>query len=92
MSAVTVRLPAVLSDMVGGERQVEVAGDTIGEALHDLVRRRPQLALHFFDEAGALRRHILCFHGDVYTSRSDGLDRSVRPGDTLTILNSVAGG
>lgn len=90
--AVTVRLPAVLAEISGGERRIEVAGATLREALSDLVRQRPGLALHFFDDAGTLRRHILCFHGDDYAREDGDLDRPVVPGDTITILNSVAGG
>ncbi len=91
MEKVTVRLPAVLAQMIDGEKRIEVRGDTIGEALNELVRLRPALGVHFFNEAGTLRRHILCFHNEVYT-RGDGLGRPVGPGDTITILNSVSGG
>ncbi len=92
MGGVTVRLPAVLAQMVGGERRFEVRGETIGEVLHDLVRQRPGLAAHFFDDAGSVRRHILCFHNREYVRGSEGLELPVVPGDEITILNSVAGG
>ena len=92
MGEVTVRLPAVLAQMVDGERRFSVRGDTIGEALQDLVRQRPGLGMHFFDDAGALRRHILCFHNEVYARGREGLERPIEPGDIITILNSVAGG
>ena len=92
MGAVTVRLPAVLSQLVGGERNIAVAGDTLQHALDDLVRQRPELGLHLFDETGVMRRHILCFCNDIYTRGSRGLDVPVRPGDEITILNSMSGG
>ena len=92
MDEVTVRLPLVLAEMVDGERGFAVRGDTIGEALRDLVRQRPGLGMHFFDDAGALRRHILCFHNEVYARGDEGLARAVEPGDLITILNSVSGG
>ncbi len=92
MGEVTVRLPAVLAEMVNGERRFSVCGDTIGEALQDLVRQRPGLGMHFFDDAGALRRYILCFHNEFYARGQEGLARPVESGDTITILNSVAGG
>ncbi len=92
MAGVTVQLPAVLADMVGGERRFEVCGETIGEALHDLVRQRPALGLHFFDDAGSVRRHILCFHNEAYVRGREGFALAVLPGDVITILNSVAGG
>lgn len=92
MKEVTVRLPIVLAQMVGGEQRHAVAGNTIGEALADLVRLRPALGMHFFDDAGALRRHILCFHNEEYARGDEGLKRSVSSGDEITILNSVSGG
>ncbi len=92
MGEVTVRLPLVLAQMVDGERRFSVRGDTIGEALQDLVRQRRGLGMHFFDDAGALRRHILCFHNEVYARGPEGLARPIEPGDIITILNSVSGG
>ncbi len=92
MGEVTVRLPLVLAEMLDGERRFSVRGDTIGEALRDLVRQRPGLGMHFFDDAGALRRHILCFHNEFYARGHEGLERPIEAGDTITILNSVSGG
>ena len=92
MDGVTVRLPAVLSQLVGGERRVSVQGGTLREALDDLVRQRPALGLHLFDETGTMRRHILCFCNQAYTRGIHGLDVPVRPGDEITILNSMSGG
>ncbi len=92
MPKLFVRLPAVLVQLIGGERTHEVSGSTLQEALDDLVRLRPALGLHLFDESGALRRHILCFCNDVYTRGRDGLDVPVAEGDTITILNTFSGG
>ena len=89
---VTVQLPAVLAQMVEGQRLFEVHGSTIGEALGDLVSQRPGLRVHLFDESGGLRPHVLCFHNEEYARGIEGLNWSVAPGDRLTILNSVAGG
>ncbi|MEE9280939.1 MAG: nitroreductase/quinone reductase family protein [Myxococcota bacterium] len=88
----TVRLPAVLSQLIGGERSVAVTGETLREALDDLVRQRPALGLHLFDESGTMRRHILCFCNQVYTRGAEDLEVPVDPGDEITILNSVSGG
>ena len=92
MPTVTVRLPGVLGQLVGGQRKIDVCGGTVREALTDLVRRKPALALHVYDEHGALRRHVRCFCNEEYASERGGLDAPLRPGDTITLLNSVAGG
>lgn len=90
--SVTVSLPRVLVQLVGGEPTIEVEGATLGEALQDLIHQRPALRVHLFDEGGDMRRHILCFCNDSYTRGRDGLDVPVKPGDAITILNSMSGG
>lgn len=67
-------------------------GATVGEALTDLVRQRPTLGVHLFNEAGALRRYVLCLHNQEYVRGEGGLRRPVAPGDSITVLNSIAGG
>jgi molybdopterin converting factor small subunit len=87
-----VRLPLSLALVADGERRIEVEGATLREALADLARRRPKLGLHLFDESGALRRHVRCFCNAQYASHREGLDQPLKQGDTITLLNSVAGG
>ncbi len=90
--SVTVSLPRVLVQLVGGETTIQVRGATLGEALQDLIRQRPALRVHLFDEGGDMRRHILCFYNDSYTRGREGLDVPVKAGDAITILNSMSGG
>lgn len=92
MARVTVRLPRVLSELTSCERRVDVAGETLGEALGDLVRKQPALAHHLFDDTGAVRRHVLCFCNEVAAPSRAELDHPLEPGDTITIVSSVAGG
>ena len=92
MPKITVRLPGLLTQVIGGQRQVEVEGESVGEALADLIARQPALALHVYDEGGALRRHVRCFCNDEYASERGGLDAPLNEGDTITLLNSVSGG
>ena len=92
MPKITVHLPGVLGQVIGGQRRIEVDGDCIGEVLADLIARQPALALHVYDERGALRRHVRCFCNDEFASERGGLDAPLKEGDTITLLNSVAGG
>lgn len=90
--AVTIRLSRLLAQMMGGERSFAAQGGTVGEALRDLARNEPALAMHLFDDAGAIRRHILVIHNDVYQRGRDALTRPLEPGDRLFIVNTVTGG
>ena len=92
MLTVTVRLPRVLCELTSCERSIEVTGATLREALGDLIRQRPALAVHLFDDAGTVRRHVLCFCNEVVAAGRAELDQHLEPGDTITIVNSVAGG
>ncbi len=92
MDTLTVRLPGMLAQIAGGPSALAVRGATVREALDDLVRQLPVLAVHLFDESGSLRRHVICFHNEVHTRGDASLELAVRPGDTITILHSVAGG
>ncbi len=92
VGAVTVRLPTVLVQLLGGDRDVAVSGATLREAMDDLMQRRPDVALHLFNESGELRGNVLCFCNDVLTRSRENLSLPISAGDTITILNSVAGG
>ena len=91
-ASVTVRLPTALVRLVGGDRDVRVSGSTLREAMDDLMKRRPEVALHLFNESGELRGNVLCFCNDVLTRAQEDLSIPIRDGDTITILSSVAGG
>ena len=91
-ASVTVRLPTALVRLVGGDRDVRVSGSTLREAMDDLMKRRPEVALHLFNESGELRGNVLCFCNDVLTRAREDLSTPIRDGDTITILSSVAGG
>ena len=92
VSQVVVQLPRVLTELVSCETRIPVEGATVREALDDLVRRHPELALHLVDETGELRRHVLCFWNEVQTRSRAELDQPLSTGDRLTLVNSVAGG
>ena len=89
---VTVQLPRVLADLTACEREIPVTGNTVAEALDDLVRRNPALGFHLFDDSGALRRHVLCFRNEVAIQSKAELAQALSAGDHLTLINSVAGG
>ncbi len=87
-----VRIPPVLRASAGGEKQVDVAGGTVGEVLSALVDRFPALGPQLLTDAGELNRFV-----NVYV---DGQDvrflqeraTPVGPADTVIILPAMAGG
>jgi hypothetical protein len=90
--SVTVKLPPVLRQVVGGVRELAAEGDSIAAAIQDLATRHPALALHFYDERGAIRRNILFIHHNVAIRAPEAPTTMLQPGDELTITNALAGG
>ena len=101
----TVKFPAVLRANVGGAREVEATGATIGEVLDSLVGTYPALKDQLFTDDGELNRFV-----NVYVNGQDvryldgtrdaggrgatrsGCCRRWRAGATLTVRRPVSEG
>lgn len=90
--SVRVQLPPILRGAMGGRRWLEADGGTICEALRDISRKHPQLALHFFDEQGEVRHNIVCLHQGALVRAREMHTHSVQLGDELVLTNALAGG
>ncbi len=87
-----VRIPPVLRPNVGGLKQVEVDGSTVGELLEALVVAYPGLRGQLFTPDGELNRFVNVYLNDEDVRVLDGLDTAVSDGDTVVILPAMAGG
>ena len=92
MTNVRVRFPPVLRAATNGARDVEASGNTIREALDDAAARIPALKLHLFDEAGRVRRHIICIHDETVVRGPEMALHRVASGDEIILANAFAGG
>ncbi len=88
----TVRIPTQLRTLSGGAAEVDVDGITAGEVLKALDAAHPGFAARLFDDGGALRRFVNVFVADEDVRFADGLDTTVEPGQTVSIIPAVAGG
>jgi molybdopterin converting factor small subunit len=83
-----VRLRAPLSELAGGNRELELEGSTVGEVLQSLEREHPDMRGWILDEHGAIREHI-----NVFVNRDYGcVDTAVGEGDRLHVLPAISGG
>ena len=87
-----VRVPTQLRSLSAGAAEVDVAGDTVGQALDDLERRHPGFRARLFDDDGQLRRFVNVFVADEDVRFLEGLDTPVAPSATVSIIPAVAGG
>jgi len=86
-----VRIPPMLRAEVGGAREVEAQGETVGEVIEDLVERYPALRAQLYRD-GDLGEFVNVYLGGEDVRTLEGLDTPVRDGSTLILLPAMAGG
>jgi len=83
-----VRLRAPLSELAGGNRELELEGSTVAEVLKALEQRHPDVRGWILDEHGQIREHI-----NVFVNREYGReDTTVLESDRLHVLPAISGG
>ncbi len=90
--AVAVQVPHLLRQYCGGVAELSVAAQNVRGVLDELERRHPSLYRNVCDETGSVRRHLNIFVNTLHVRDADGLDTTLAPGDTVTILAAVSGG
>jgi molybdopterin converting factor small subunit len=83
-----VRLRAPLSELAGGNRELELEGSTVAEVLLALEREHPGTRGWILDERGSIREHV-----NVFVNRDYGReDTAVTPDDRLHVIPAISGG
>ena len=88
----TVKFPAVLRANVGGAREVEAAGSTIGEVLDALVAAYPALGDQLLTPEGELNRFVNVYVNGQDVRYLDGRATPVAAADEVRLLPAMAGG
>ena len=88
----TVKIPPVLRAETGGEAEVELGGDSVGDVLRALVAAHPGTERQLFANDGALNRYVNVYLNDEDVRVLDGLETPVAGDDTVVILPAMAGG
>ena len=86
-----IRIPTPLRAFTDGASNIDVAGNTVGEALANLVDQHPELRTHLFND-DELRSFVNIFLGDEDIRFMQGLDTEIAADDSLRIIPSIAGG
>ena len=87
---ITVALPRLLADLIGGVREEQVGARDMAGALDALCARHPDLRVHLFDEQQHLRPHVTCLiNGEL---ARDSMERPLVDGDVVTVMQAVSGG
>jgi molybdopterin converting factor small subunit len=87
-----VRIPPVLRANAGGNKSVDVSGDTVGAVLSALVGEFPGLRSQLLTEDGELNRFVNVYLNDQDIRYLQERATPVDARDTLIILPAMAGG
>jgi molybdopterin synthase sulfur carrier subunit len=90
--AVEVRIPTILRNLTGNQKQVQGDGETLEALFVDLESKFAGLRGRLVDDDGALRRFVNVYLNDEDVRFLGGLETKLGDGDTVTILPAVAGG
>jgi len=90
--AITIEIPTAFRRFTEGACKVDSGARTVREALDDLTRRFPALNRHVRDDSGQIRQFL-----NVYLNEEDirflsGEASTLREGDRLLLVPSIAGG
>ncbi|CAN5200209.1 N/A [soil metagenome] len=83
-----VRLRAPLTELTGGQRELQLDGATVREVLRALETEHPAISGWILDERTTIRQHI-----NVFVNGERGReDTALAPDDRIHVLPSISGG
>ena len=87
-----VRIPPVLRAQVGGQKQVEVTGETVGQVIDSLLGQFPSLREQLLTADGTLNRFVNVYVNGRDVRYEQELATPVSASDTVVLLPAMAGG
>lgn len=90
--AVKVIIPTPLRAYAGKQESVEVQAATVAEALSAVTAKFGDLKRHLFADDGKLRSFVNVYVNDEDIRYLQNDQTSLKPGDTVSIVPSIAGG
>jgi adenylyltransferase/sulfurtransferase len=90
--ATKIMIPTTLRPFTDKKDAVEAEGKTVGELLADLTTRHAGLKAHLYSAEGKLRSFVNVYVNDEDIRYLQKEQTPVNPGDTVSIIPSVAGG
>jgi MoaD family protein len=87
-----VKIPTVLRPQVGGHKEVELGGSTVGAVVDALTAAYPSLKSQLLTVDGELNRFVNVYVNGQDVRYLDGLGTPVADHDEVRLLPAMAGG
>ncbi len=88
----SIRIPTPLRSYVSGQSEVAVQGQTVGDAIQNLMDQYPSLRPNLTNGEGSLRPFVNLYLGENNVHDLQGMQTPLQDGDKLIIIPSIAGG
>ena len=85
-------IPTPLRTYTAGQIEVTVDGQTVGDAMEQLVQKYPTLRPHLYNGDGQLRPFVNLFVGENNVRDLQGLATPLDPQARILLVPSIAGG
>ena len=85
-------IPTPLRQYSGGNKEVEVSGTTVAEALAALISVHADLRKHLYNDEGKLRNFVNIYVDDEDIRYLDKEATKLSGSETISIVPSIAGG
>src|ERR1700722_2377533 len=85
-------IPTPLRQFAGKQDSVQLAGATVGEVLQSLTSQYGELRRHLYNDEGKLRSFVNVYVNDDDIRYLDKEATTLKDGDTVSIVPSIAGG
>jgi adenylyltransferase/sulfurtransferase len=85
-------IPTALRQYAGQQREIDVAGATVGEALGTLTGSYPELRKQLYSEGGKLRNFVNIYVNEEDVRHLQNGDTPLAETDTVSIIPAIAGG
>ena len=92
MAMPVIRIPTPLRSYVNGQIEVSVQGQTVADAMEDLLNQFPAMRPHLTNSRGEFRPFVNLFLGENNVRDLQGLETPLNEGDKILLIPSIAGG
>ena len=90
--SVLVEMPSALRQFAGNQEELISKGKTVEDVFSELCQEHPELKQNLFGEDGKIRMFINFYINDEDIRYGDGMASSLKDGDRIQIIPSIAGG
>lgn len=87
-----VSIPTPLRRYTDGNGVIEVSGGSVGSAMDSLLQQYPSLKKQLYTDDGRLRSFVNVYLNDEDIRYLQKAETTVKGGDTISIVPSIAGG